>query len=121
MILKDVLKTIITPEEVIKIDSTFLYTKNNAPFDSVLVVLWFKNKTIWQGLYTDVTGYLDDQEILLKFIEENNKMEKKIEVAVNSETQLIDEEEFKEYAENPKFKLKEKEDGTFVLLEKMNG
>jgi hypothetical protein len=48
-------------------------------------------------------------------------MEKQIEVIVNSELQIFNEEKFKEYTENPKFKLKEQEDGKFVLLEKMEG
>jgi hypothetical protein len=52
---------------------------------------------------------------------EEEKMEKQIEVIVNSELQVFNEEKFKEYAENPKFKLKEQEDGKFVLLEKMEG
>jgi len=68
MILKDVLKTIIDPDEVIRLDFTSMYTTNNSPLDCVLVILWFKNKTVWQGLYTDIHGFSDDQEILIKSI-----------------------------------------------------
>ena len=48
-------------------------------------------------------------------------MDDNVKLVINGTTTIVSKTVLQEYAQNPKFKLKESSEGEFILLEKMNG